>query len=1001
MLCLAHLLAIPLVAGCQELRTEVLWPGHPAAELDVARDKARLQKELTAWSLEDTQDAERGAVTRWAFTLKGDFGFNDIFRRREIERPFETLSLWVRNTGGPFSLSLKMADQGNAEYTPKPVRLEGDGKWRQVGWPWSEFALAGWSRDADGAFDWPARYLAIIAFGVKPEVQYEVFLGELSVQRAKPPQVTIVSASVPKECRAGAEAPVAVQLRTDQALKPDDAVSLRLLREGKPVWEQVIEASMPPNHWQPGKAVAISGALHVPRYAWGGQNEVQLRVGFADVAYQDRTDGVIGTVKINQRTARPVVAEVKPHNGAPTLFIDGKPNSAMVYMTYHPTSRYYRQFGEQGVHIYSFPSTCSRHTWQSFARQAWLEPGYHFDFSQLDEEILKILEANPEAYIFPRVYVNSPDWWDKLHPDQLVLYDDGEGEPKLFHETENKPCPSWASEIWRKDTAYALTRYIEHIRSAPYADRVIGYHVASGTTEEWMYWGANAGKYCDYSKPTLEAFRRWLAAKYQTDAALQAAWGQGDVTLATAEIPRHVKRVAAEHGTFRDPVSARDVIDLQLFLSDTTAETINYFAHVVKQATNGESLFGTFYGYVLQLFEQRQQNAGHLAPRTVWQCPDVDFLTSPSSYAFRQLAGGYSHFMSLTDSVKLHGKMWFDENDIRTWLLDAPTGSWGKQDTYEGTLAMEQREFANVICNACGQWWFDMGGGWYDDERILKDIGQMAAVADETVAWDRAPVSQIAFIVDPQSLAYLQTSNGASALFMLRQLPQLGRCGAPFGYYTLDDLADLPPQRLYIFANAWAPTDAQRALIEKVVKRDGATALWLYAPGLVRGGKLDEQSMLDLTGIRLRFSEEAAPLKVALAEGGDYGTDEALAPVVWADDPETEVLGTLTGSDRAGLVVKQMDGWTSIFSGAPVLPASVLRTLAREAGVHIYVDSDDTVYANRSLLSLFADAPGPRTVRLPKPATVMDLLSGETVAANAREFGVQMEGETTRLWRVK
>ena len=43
-----------------------------------------------------------------------------------------------------------------------------------------------------------------------------------------------------------------------------------------------------------------------------------------------------------------------------------------------------------------------------------------------------------------------------------------------------------------------------------YADRVIGYHVASGTTEEWMYWGANEGKYCDYSQPTLEAFRKWL-----------------------------------------------------------------------------------------------------------------------------------------------------------------------------------------------------------------------------------------------------------------------------------------------------------------------------------------------------------------------------------------------------------------------------------------------------------------------------------------------------------
>jgi len=294
-----------------------------------------------------------------------------------------------------------------------------------------------------------------------------------------------------------------------------------------------------------------------------------------------------------------------------------------------------------------------------------------------------------------------------------------------------------------------------------------------------------------------------------------------------------------------------------------------------------------------------------------------------------------------------------------------------------------------------------MGGGWYDDERILRDIEQMRSIADQTVAWDRAPVSQIAFIVDPQSLAYLRSHNGVTDGFLLHQLPQLGRCGAPFGYYTVDDLADLPPQRLYIFANAWAPTDEQRSLIERVVKRNGATALWLYAPGLVREGRLDEASMLDLTGIRLRFSEEAAPLRVALPGDSTYGTDQAFAPVVWAEDPEAEVLGTLVGGDRVGLVRKQLDGWTSVFSAAPVLPAGLVRRVAADAGVHLYVAGDDTVYANRSLLSLFADTPGARTIRLPEAATVVDLFTGETVAEGVAEFQVQVPGETTKLWRLK
>ena len=179
------------------------------------------------------------------------------------------------------------------------------------------------------------------------------------------------------------------------------------------------------------------------------------------------------------------------------------------------------------------------------------------------------------------------------------------------------------------------------------------------------------------------------------------------------------------------------------------------------------------------------------------------------------------------------------------------------------------------------------------------------------------------------------------------------------------------------------------------------TVLWLYAPGIVRGGKLDEVAMRDLTGIELQFSEDPAALKVELADGGAYGTDRPFAPVVWAEDRGAEVLGTLTGSNRAGLVVKEMDGWTSAFSAAPILPAAVLRAIAADAGAHIYVDSDDTVYANRSLLSLTVNEGGPREVRLPRPATVIDLFTEDVVVEQGASFTVDMAEKSTALWRLK
>jgi hypothetical protein len=59
-------------------------------------------------------------------------------------------------------------------------------------------------------------------------------------------------------------------------------------------------------------------------------------------------------------------------------------------------------------------------------------------------------------------------------------------------------------------------------------------------------------------------------------------------------------------------------------------------------------------------------------------------------------------------------------------------------------------------------------------------------------------------------------------------------------------------------------------------------------------------------------------------------------------------LGTLEGRTEVVLAMKSLPGWTSVYTLNPVLPASFLRALARHAGVHVYNDQDDTLYASRS-----------------------------------------------------
>ena len=58
------------------------------------------------------------------------------------------------------------------------------------------------------------------------------------------------------------------------------------------------------------------------------------------------------------------------------------------------------------------------------------------------------------------------------------------------------------------DTLRAL---IDAVEASKYADNVIGYQVAAGLTEEWMYHGYRCpGEYCDYSERSKSAFNKWL-----------------------------------------------------------------------------------------------------------------------------------------------------------------------------------------------------------------------------------------------------------------------------------------------------------------------------------------------------------------------------------------------------------------------------------------------------------------------------------------------------------
>jgi hypothetical protein len=643
------------------------------------------------------------------------------------------------------------------------------------------------------------------------------------------------------------------------------------------------------------------------------------------------------------------------------------------------------------------------------SKTAWTAPG-EYDFSELDQRVMMVLEANPRAYFFPRLYLHAPKWWSDQHPNDLVLMDLGDGKPIPLIHAGGKPAPSWTSPAWRKDTIEGLRRLIAHVASSPYADRCIGYHIASGTTEEWMMWGANENQWVDYSPVNLAAFRQWLGAKYGTPKRLREAWGSPKVTFETASIPIATRRLHTELGALRDPAKEQPVIDFYLFNSDLVADTICHFAKAIKEITRGEKIVGVFYGYTLQLCgEQRQQNAGHLALQEVLASPDVDFVCSPTSYAFRQLGGeGTSHFMSLAGSVRLHGKLWFDENDIRTSLSPGPAEEWGKPKDVAGDFLQQDKELANVLAGGAAQWWFDVGGNRYDDPALMRRIGQRTANASEVLGLDRSPVDQVAMVVDEKSLCYLRPGDPLGAWLLVQQLPALSRIGSPVGHYLAADLPRIADRKVFLFMTSLAPTAADRAAVD-ALKKDGHVLVFFYAPGIYRDGRLDEAAMVNFTGIRLRMTTAPTELRVKLKPGhaltdgledAACGVPHKTFPVCWAEDPAATVLGTLPDG-RPGLVIKPQAGWTAVFSAVPMLPASLLRRIARLGGVHRYIETEDVVWASREMVAVCVRQPGLRKITLPRPAFVRDLYTGHEITKSANSFEASFGPQSTRLFTIR
>ena len=730
-------------------------------------------------------------------------------------------------------------------------------------------------------------------------------------------------------------------------------------------------------------------------------------------------------------------AQVRQYHGTPTLFLNDQPVFAGCHLlgsldpNYHDLNQeIMRVYANAGVHIYSIDSVGPE--WCG-PRQG--DPG-HFDFKFVAPRLQEVIDADPNALFLLRMGFESRwlpgNWWNLMYPDELETLSDG-----------TKISQSYASLVWRSEVNDFLKGYINQLRMDGLYERVIAYQIATGTCGEWIKdWSSMTLPCGDYSEPMRRYFHTWLRKRYQNDtSALRTAWSDEQVTFDTAEVPSAEEQFHTKHFLFRDPKQEQKVIDYYTCYSELCAEVLIDFCHTVKKETLNEKLTGAFFGYLMELswndsfFNTNYgdlihadvstiQRSGHLGLHKVIQSPDIDFFVSPYGYAFRGL-GGDCLPMQPSESLRAHGKIYLLEEDS---LMHNNFDPGGRMQSTANSIAIYKRNFAQVITHGLGITWLETSS-FLEDPLIVEDTHRWLSRYQELGTWvmqlDRTPNSEVAVFLDDESFYYQTIQNNISLpLIWQQRVINLNRFGAPHDVYLMNDLLDgnLPPYKLYIFLNPFQLNHERRKNIKQQICKDGKVSLWLYAPGYINPSApspIHTNHMTDLTGFRfgrgdnywgefMHITNFTHPICQGLPQDLFWNTTNTIGPIFHLEDLEATYLGQVVsaqGRCKPGFGVKTIHGtrpsssWSSVYVATPNIPAPVLRGIARYAGVHLYNDNGDVLYATPDLLSIHTVSGGPRKFNLPRKVEVVyDLFNGTIIATNAGQFNAVLPPASTALY---
>ena len=403
----------------------------------------------------------------------------------------------------------------------------------------------------------------------------------------------------------------------------------------------------------------------------------------------------------------------------------------------------------------------------------WSKDG--FDCAGAVKRVKDFMRSAPKSLFLLTIRCDAyPEYADE-HPGHAWVTAKGTpvwGSCSSGYAMKGKPKPhTWPwisnhSSIWRNDVKKLMSQLVGELKRTGLSKRIIGVHLAG------YHDGQFAARETDFSTAAVEAFHVWQKEVY------------GRIRWKSA--PEFTK------SAYLDPVREEAHVAYQNFLKIGPMRMQEDFARHLKKEFGKPIIVGRwcmnpFGGTIMATLDFTPfVNSGAM-----------DFLVAQPRYQ-RRAPGLDCAYRIPLESFRLHGKMFLNEFDLRTWHGRGPDVE--ARSTYL-SCAEDQAMWETVHRKLAGQmfaqrvgwWYFDMTDNWFGEGGIQREIASVRKTAEKYYA--AKPSSwhpDVAVIIDEDGL-YLVNRVGVA--FSVRERKNtseqhmvLSAAGVPYDIILADDI---------------------------------------------------------------------------------------------------------------------------------------------------------------------------------------------------------------------